>query len=216
MVTSLYCTQVNTCRFSKPDELAPGEKKGQKNTGVNRTLILAHGEGWTENHRNLATIVKLLNLEEIEFCLSADLKLLNLFTGLSSHSGTHACLYCEGVMDLKAGAPRSFSSLITRHADFVTAGAILKDAPKFANCVRPCLLTVPDPRVSVLSVIPIPELHVRFFLKPRYITPFQVMMGTTNNQFNNLKMLMSFCGRLDQFLAWCKRCSITLRGDTLY
>ena len=126
---------------------------------------MAHGEGWTENRKNLATIVQLLNMEEIEFCLSADLKLLNLFTGLSNHGGTHACLYCEGVMDLKAGAPRSFSSLITRHADFVTAGAIFRNASKFANCVRPCLLTVPDPRVSVLSVIPIPELHVRFRLK---------------------------------------------------
>ena len=165
---------MNTCRFSKPDELDPGEKKGHRNTGVNRTLILAHGEGWTENHQNLATIVQLLNLEEIEFCLSADLKLLNLFTGLSNHSGTHACLYCEGVMDLKAGAPRSFSSLITRHADFVTAGAILRDASKFANCVRPCLLTVPDPRVSVLSVIPIPELHVRFRLK-KTLNPLRVI-----------------------------------------
>ena len=42
------------------------------------------------------------------------------------------------------------------------------------------------------------------------------MMGCTNHQFNLIKQLMAFSGRLDQFLAWCKRCSITLRGDALY
>ena len=89
--------------------------------------------------------MQLLNLEEIEFCLSADLKLLNLFTGLSSHSGTHACLYCEGVMDLKAGAPRSFSSLITRHADFVTAGAIIKDARSSLTVSVPASSPCPTP-----------------------------------------------------------------------
>ena len=42
------------------------------------------------------------------------------------------------------------------------------------------------------------------------------MMGCTNHQFNLMKQLMGFSGRLDQFLAWCKRNSITLRGDALY
>ena len=185
-------------RYSKPEELSPGEKKGQKNTGVNRTLILAHGEGWSENHCNLRTIVQLLNLEEVEFSLAADLKLLNLFLGLSSHSGTHACLYCEGRMDLKAGVPRTFSRIIQQHADFQEAGALKEEMASYANCVRPCLMTVPDPSVSVLSVIPIPELHV--------------MMGCTNHLFNLLKNLMELAGRLEQLLTWCRRSSITLRG----
>ena len=180
-------------------EMGPGEKKGQKNTGVNRTLILAHGEGWSENHSNLRTIVQLLNLEEVEFALAADLKLLNIFLGLSSHSGKHACLYCEGTMGLEAGVPRTFSRIITQHADYEAGGAIKADMAKFANCVRPCLMTVPDPTVSVLSVIPIPELHV--------------MMGCTNHQFNLLKKLMAAQGRLEQLFAWCRRCSITLRGE---
>ena len=42
------------------------------------------------------------------------------------------------------------------------------------------------------------------------------MMGCTNHEFNLMKQLMAFTGRLDQFLAWCKRCSITLRGDAQY
>ena len=186
-------------RFAKPDELEPGEKKGQRNTGVNRTLILAHGEGWTENHANLRTIVQLLNLEEIEFALAADLKLLNLFVGLSSHSGAHACIYCEGIMNLESGLPRTFSRIIQQHASYQEAGAIKADMAKYANCIRPCLLTVPDPSVSVLSVIPIPELHT--------------MMGCTNHMFNLLKEIMTFLGREEEFFAWCRRCSITLRGE---
>ena len=186
-------------RFADPKELEPGEKKGHMNTGVNRTLILAHGEGWSEQHSNLRTIVQLLNLEEVDFALSADLKLLNLFLGLSSHSGTHACLYCEGISTLEPGLPRTFSRIISQHAEFQDAGAINADQAKYANCVRPCLMTVPDPSVTVLSVIPIPELHV--------------MMGCTNHQFNLLKLLMTAEGRLEQLLAWCRRSSITLRGE---
>ena len=166
---------------------------------MNRTLILAHGEGWSELHSNLSTIVKLLNLEEVEFALAADLKLLNIFLGLSSHSGAHACIYCEGSMELKAGVPRTFSSIIQKHAQYEEAGAIKADMAKYANRIRPCLLTVPDPSVSVLAVIPIPELHV--------------MMGCVNHMFNLLKMVMNFLRRMDQFLAWCRQCSITLRGE---
>ena len=186
-------------RITGPKELGPGEKKGQKNTGVNRTLILAHGEGWTENHSNLRTIVQLLNLEEVEFALAADLKLLNLFLGLSSHSGAHACIYCEGTMSLEPGLPRTFSRIIQQHASYEEAGAIKADMAKFANCIRPCLMTVPDPSVTVLSVIPIPELHV--------------MMGGVNHMFNLLKQMMTLVGRLEELLAWCRRSSISLRGE---
>ena len=44
--------------------------------------------------------------------------------------------------------------------DYVEAGEKKKDMALFKNCIKPCLMTVPDPNVSVLEVIPIPELHV--------------------------------------------------------
>jgi hypothetical protein len=71
----------------------------------------------------------------------------------------------------------------------------------YANCLRPCLLAVPDLSVTVLSVIPPPELHL--------------FIGCTNHLFNMVKTLMIHCHRLPQFLAWCSRNSITMRGDAV-
>ena len=63
-------------------------------------------------------------------------------------------------MQLEAGETRTFSSIIQHHMDYVEAGEKKKDMALFKNCIKPCLMTVPDPNVSVLEVIPIPELHV--------------------------------------------------------
>ena len=136
-------------RYSTPKTPGEGEKKGQMNTGVNRILLLAHGQGWTETHNNLRAIVELMNFEEIEFSLAADLKLLNVLLGLSSHSGTYACLFCEGAMTLEPGVPRTFASLIINSAAYIAAGSVKETMATFKNCVKPCLLTVPDPSVKV-------------------------------------------------------------------
>jgi hypothetical protein len=140
-------------RYSTPKKPGLGEKKGELNTGVNRILILAHGQGWTETHNNLRAIVELMNFEEIEFSLAADLKLLNVILGLSSHSGTHACLFCEGLMNLEPGKPRTFASLILNSANYIAAGSIKSTMADYKNCVKPCLIFVPDPSVEVQCVL---------------------------------------------------------------
>ena len=136
-------------RYSTPKKPGPGEKKGHLNTGVNRILILAHGQGWSETHNNLRSIVELLNLEDIKFSLAADLKLLNVLLGLSSHSGTHACLFCEGAMTLEPGVLRTFASIIINSAEYIAAGSKKSTMAQYKNCIKPCLLTVPDPSVQV-------------------------------------------------------------------
>ena len=136
-------------RYSSPKKPGPGEKKGQLNTGVNRILLLAHGQGWTETHNNLRSIVELMDFESIEFSLAADLKLLNVLTGLSSHSGTYACLFCEGAMTLEPGVPRTFASLIINSAAYIAGGSRKSTMAEHKNCIKPCLLHVPDPMMQV-------------------------------------------------------------------
>ena len=136
-------------RYSSPKKPGSGEKKGQLNTGVNRILILAHGQGWTETHNNLRSIVELMDFESIEFSLAADLKLLNVLTGLSGHNGTYACLFCEGAMTLEPGVPRTFASLIINSAAYIAAGSRKSTMADYKNCIKPCLLHVPDPMLQV-------------------------------------------------------------------
>ena len=136
-------------RYSSPKNPGQGEKKGQLNTGVNRILVLAHGQGWSETHNNLRSIVELMDFESIEFSLAADLKLLNVLLGLSGHNGTYACLFCEGAMTLEPGVPRTFASIILNSAAYIAAGSKKSTMSNYKNCIKPCLLPVSDPMVQV-------------------------------------------------------------------
>ena len=136
-------------RYSSPKKPGQGEKKGQLNTGVNRILLLAQGQGWSETHNNLRSIVELMDFESIEFSLAADLKLLNVLLGLSGHNGTFACLFCEGAMTLEPGVPRTFASLILNSAAYIAAGSKKSTMAEYKNCIKPCLLPVVDPSVQV-------------------------------------------------------------------
>ena len=65
-------------------------------SGVKRSIVLAYCEGIQENNHNIRVILELLELQELDFVVAADLKLLNVLLGLCSHSGKFACIYCEG------------------------------------------------------------------------------------------------------------------------
>ena len=140
-------------RYSSPKNPGQGERKGQLNTGVNRILVLAHGQGWSETHNNLRSIVELMDFDSIEFSLAADLKLLNVLTGLSSHSGTYACLFCEGAMTLEPGVPRTFASIIMNSAEYIAAGSRKSTMAAYKNCIKPCLLPVTDPTMQVHTAL---------------------------------------------------------------
>ena len=101
-------------------------------------------------------------------------------------------------MELKSGKARTFHSLTKHHTRYRNARYPRNQQSKFKNCIHPCLLVVPDPRVSVLSVIPPPQLHL--------------LLGCVNHLFNMLKVVMKKEGRLQRFLDWCKKNSISLRG----
>ena len=100
------------------------EGKGEKLTGANRLLILAKVNGAQERYHNLRILLERLQLENLPGCvLVGDLSIVNVYTGISSHSGKCSCYICEGVASLVSGSLRTFGNLASRYESYMAAGA---------------------------------------------------------------------------------------------
>ena len=72
-----------------------------------------------DNHCSMRSILELLNLDEMNYYLAFDLKLPNINFGISSHSRTHACLWCESSLKTEAGKPKTSKSRDDNYAAYV-------------------------------------------------------------------------------------------------
>ena len=90
-----------------PEIMFSNEEPGNRFTGSKRMLVMAMSEGMEEIYSNLRIVVEKLQLNLLECVYACDLKLINTILGISSHSGKHACCYCEGEMNLKSGKLRT-------------------------------------------------------------------------------------------------------------
>ena len=52
-----------------------------------------------ESYHNMSVLMKLTNLNEVEYSFSMDLKLINIYIGIGSHSSRHPCPYGECYRD---------------------------------------------------------------------------------------------------------------------
>ncbi|XP_065684973.1 uncharacterized protein LOC124807737 isoform X1 [Hydra vulgaris] len=129
-----------------------------KNTGVNKVLVLAFVKNVTENHANLQIIIKKIMLNRLKFYLAADLKLLNIILGLSGHGGKYSCLYCNGEKS-NLGELRTFKKLKLLYGSFAENGSKKSSMQIYKNVIHPCLLDVAED-THVLDVVPPPELHL--------------------------------------------------------
>ena len=140
---------------------------GNKLTGSNKLLVFALGEGIDENYNNVRIVVEKLKLHELHCCFASDMKLINVLIGLSSHSARHACPYCEGEMTLEVGTLRTFGRLADWHNKLQQDAAnsrnlatfIQRNQKNYTNVIHPSLLKG-DPEQTILSTIPLPELHL--------------------------------------------------------
>ena len=150
--------------FDKNHDQAP---KGEKLTGSNKLLFFAIAEDLDENYNNVRIVVQKLKLSEIKCCYAADLKLINCLLGISSHSGKHACPFCEGEMSLEVGQLRTFGNLNFWHNKLKEDAEksrnpesfIKRNMKNYMNVVNECMLRG-DPETTILSTIPLPELHL--------------------------------------------------------
>ncbi|XP_065652986.1 uncharacterized protein LOC136080295 [Hydra vulgaris] len=91
-------------------------------SGINHFIVLAYCENLQETHKNLAILLDLLKLEDCKYVLAADLKIINILLGISSHGGMYACAWCEGECELFGGLTRTFLSLDLWHQRYMEAG----------------------------------------------------------------------------------------------
>ena len=144
-----------------------------------------------ERYENIRTLVELLKLNELKSVIAADLKLINVLTGISSYSGKYSCAWCEGESTLSSGDLRTFGSIKQHYQNFVNAGSNMKKMMAFKNVIHSCLLDYDDKEL-VLDVVPPPELHL--------------LMGVVNKIVDLL--IKVWPGVLD----WCRSKGITRHG----
>ena len=176
------------------------EKPGNICSGVNRSIILAFVEGVQENHENLRVVLELLQLDKLGFVVAADLKLLNVFLGLSGHGGKFACYVCEGEVGLESGVLRTVSSLIQNSKAYEDKGSKPPTMQDFKNCVKLPLI-VADKDELVLHLVPPPELHL--------------LMGATNKGLEVLREGLELVGLEEELWKWCSKHGVTRRGEMI-
>lgn len=109
-----------------------------------------------------------------------------------AHAGKHSCAWCEGESDFDGSASlRTYGSIYDWHEKFVANGS--KDAAKYKNCIRECLVKE-DREKLVLDSFPPPELHLH--------------MGAVNTVMDALIAIWG----LENVLDWCKTKHIMRRG----
>ena len=71
------------------------DKGERKYMGPKRSIILAAVMNVKETHHNMSVLMELTKINEVEYALSLDLKLVNITLGLCTHSSKHPCPYGE-------------------------------------------------------------------------------------------------------------------------
>ena len=81
-----------TGRAKYSEGVAP---KNFKNSSVKKLMILAVVPKVSENHPNLQAISNELNMQAVEFSVSADVKMLNCLAGKASGQPKFGCPFCN-------------------------------------------------------------------------------------------------------------------------
>ena len=173
------------------------EQPGSRLTGVNRVILLAYVEDLQETWHNLRIVLELLQLDGLSYRLAADMKLINILLGISSHSGKYACFICYGESNLVAGPSCTYRHLKEMYAAYEAAGFPEKLMSQFYNVIRPCLINPDDLNIPIGDVIPPPQLHLHIGIVNWAWDLVKKMLG--ENQHNVL-------------LNWSRTRSITVRG----
>ena len=173
------------------------EQPGNVCSGVKRSIVLAYVENVSEDYELIRKIFELLRIDELDFVIAADLKLLNVLLGLSGHGGKYACIYCEAEKGLVPGDLRTFGRLVECNEQYTKAGSRERDMKKFFNVVNPPLINAEEDQV-VGDVVPSPELHL--------------LMGATNHKLELIRKYLSTKKLEDKLWEWCNSKGVTRRG----
>lgn len=149
----------------KKDEIPTKSRRKRAkylDSSVKKLFILAITKGIPETYHNVKIILKALRLQRItfDFCLTTDLKLMNIIMGIQSNSATYPCVFCESPRPFTTkGLVRTLGSLRKLYEEFQNSGGKKKDAKDYCNVINLPLFEGDD-ELSVIEILAIPELHL--------------------------------------------------------
>ena len=158
-------------------ELSRAEQPGFLLTGVNRILLLAFVEDLQESWHNLRILLELVNLSSISYRLAADLKLINIVLGISSHSGKYACFICYGECHLSSGPLRTYQHLKDMYEKYEACCRPRGMMSRFYNVIKPCLVSPENLATFIGDVIPPPPLHLHIGVANSIWALVKVLVG---------------------------------------
>ena len=146
-----------------------------KSTGCKRCLVVGRVDNVPENRANVKVLVDTLKLSDLQkdFKIVADIKLIDIMTGIQSTSATHPCPYCKGTKLDKFGKetngkgtfykgdPRSMKNLKEDSHEYQTLGFPNRQTLRHFDSVEfPPLYVHPDQEQKLVSELyPPPHLH---------------------------------------------------------
>ena len=171
-----------TQQGSKRSKYSEGiSAKANKDGSVKKTLLLGIVPGIQELHSNVQKILKLLEIEGLEFSYSSDIKMLYTLVGKScSGSMKHGCPFCNSPQPYTAeGVLYRLGELLRHHHNFLEAGAVKSKAMKYSNVINEPLLTG-NPEALVLDLLNIPELHLLIGIVSKLMKELEKCWPTKN------------------------------------
>ena len=148
-------------------------KDRSKSTSTKRCLVIARIDQVPENYTNVTILMSKLNLPELrkDFCVVADLKLVDIMVGIQSTSSMHPCPFCDGHKVDKngrktnqkgtfiKGIPRTMKNVQDHFADY-SVHPDKKQLMNHASVQFPPIYIHPgQENMTVMQLYPPPQLH---------------------------------------------------------
>ena len=148
-------------------------KDRSKSTSTKRCLVIARIDQVPENYTNVTILMSKLNLPELrkDFCVVADLKLVDIMVGIQSTSSMHPCPFCDGHKIDKngrktnqkgtfiKGIPRTMENVQDHFEDY-SVHPDKKQLMNHASVQFPPIYIHPgQENMTVMQLYPPPQLH---------------------------------------------------------
>ena len=146
------------------------DKGETKLMGPKRSIILAAVADVPETYHNMSVLLELTKLAEVDFILSCDLKLINIFLGLQTFSAKFPCPYgectvCQQTGTWIKGKVRTFQNISENKRNWLERTNGKRDKKsrdklkEYKNCENDPLVSTDDPSTPIIVKVPPPPLH---------------------------------------------------------
>ena len=130
-----------------------------KDTSVKKLHIISAFPNVPERYENLKSILDDLNIEAVDFSISADIKMLLILIGKPCGKPKFNCPFCNGFAPFKSAYTLyTIGDCFAWHQAYIAAGSNAKQMD-FQNFVNQPIITGPSDKL-VLDLINLPSLHM--------------------------------------------------------